>query len=226
MEARAAPSDFSATADIRNSPTQFGRDLAPRDHALVRVGQELQRAGYHFTTITPLSHRRVIARPTPDTPSFRDIFGWNRPFAPQDLPDDLLAALEEAEAVEAAGRELRSTVRFSTLCGQLFAHSPFPTEQADAVFFGPDTYRFARVIERAVSTMPAKPGTRMLDIGAGSGAGGLHAAHLLAQASCDLLLTDINQSALRFSRINAVINKVSNVRIAESDLYAAVEGSF
>ena len=41
-----------------------------------------------------------------------------------------------------------------------------------------------------------------------------------------LVLADINQRALRFSRINAALNGVPGVQVVESDLYANVDGPF
>ena len=218
-----APAITRQDAAITMSPQG---SLSSQDEALVRTGEALRRAGYKFTTVTPLSHRRVLARPASPSNSLRDIFGWSRPFSACDLPDSLLGNLEAAGALAIAGDKLRSNVRFSTLADQLFVHSAFPTEGADAVFFGPDTYRFARVIRQEASNLAARSGMRLLDLGAGSGAGGLHAAILLQGAEPHLTLTDINPSALRFSHINAVLNDVPNVQIVESDLYGNVTGPF
>ena len=46
---------------------------------------------------------------------------------------------------------MRSKVRFSSLGGSLYVHSAFPTSAAEAVFFGPDTYRFAALIARTLA---------------------------------------------------------------------------
>jgi methylase of polypeptide subunit release factors len=197
--------------------------LPAPDRALAELGRELRQQGYRFTTITPASHARVHRRAAQNL-TLRDIFGWSRPFAEADLPSRLLLLLGEAGALERSGDRLRSAVRFSTLGEQLFVHSAFPTEQGDAVFFGPDTYRFARALTQWLSSFQVRPRPRILDIGAGSGAGGLHAAALLRGFSPRVVLTDINQSAIRFSRINAALNGVADVEVIESDLYADVEG--
>jgi methylase of polypeptide subunit release factors len=199
--------------------------LADRDAALLALGRALKARGYQFTTITPASHQRVNARAAKPCRRLEDIFGWNRPFRSGDLPADLLHHLGEAGALETADQQVRSTVRFSTLGHQLFAHSSFPTEQADAVFFGPDTYRFARMIRQSLLEKGAKSGARIIDIGSGSGAGGLYAG-TFADPSSTVVLTDINTGALRFCRINAALNGVRNVEIVESDLFAAVTGPF
>lgn len=199
--------------------------LADRDAALLALGRSLKARDYRFTTITPASHQRVHARATKPSPRLEDIFGWNRPFGRGDLSADLLLHLSEAGALETADQHLRSAVRFSTLGHQLFAHSSFPTEQADAVFFGPDTYRFARMVRQSLLEKPIKPGARIVDIGSGSGAGGLYAATFADQSST-VVLTDINRGALRFSRINAALNGARNVEVIESDLFAALKGRF
>jgi release factor glutamine methyltransferase len=196
-----------------------------RDLALLSLGRSLKARDYAFTTITPASHQRVNARAANLCPRLEDIFGWNRPFQRSDLPADLLEHLRVAGVLETTNRQLRSAVRFSTLGNQLFAHSSFPTGQEDAVFFGPDTYRFARMIRQSLAEKTLRSGARIIDIGSGSGAGGLHAA-ALADPSAPLVLTDINHNALRFSRINAALNGGRNVEIIESDLFAAVEGEF
>ena len=196
------------------------------ENALFALGKALQAHHYEFTTITPLSHRTVLDRPPAGAPTLRDIFGWNRPFVESDLPREILGYLQDATALIANGRELRSAVRFSTLATQLFVHSSFPTAQSDAVFFGPDTYRFAEAIREGMGSRAAVQSPRILDIGAGSGAGGLHAARLMKGLTPHVVLTDINLRALQFSRVNARLNDVPDVTVFQSDLYANVLGTF
>jgi release factor glutamine methyltransferase len=200
--------------------------LNAADGALLRLGRELKQSGYRFTAITPLSHRRVNARTPPTVATLQDIFGWSRPFRHYDLSQSKLDLLTEAGVLRKSDTLLRSDVRFATLGDQLFIHSAFPTEQADAVFFGPDTYRFARLIRNSVATLPARRPVRIADIGAGSGAGGLYAAALLAGAAPSVVLSDINRNALRFCRINASLNGASDVAIISSDLFDDVDGHF
>jgi methylase of polypeptide subunit release factors len=187
----------------------------------------LQQAGYRFTTVTPASHARINARAGMRTTSLRAIFGWSRPFTAADLSGSLRSLLAEGEVLETSGSQLRSTVRFSTLGEQIFLHSAFPTEQEDAVFFGPDTYRFARFVGQSIkSWKPRRRPLRILDVGAGSGAGGLHAGASLAGAGAHVTLTDINQQALRFSRINAELNGLPGVAVLASNLFESVDGVF
>jgi methylase of polypeptide subunit release factors len=196
-----------------------------RDRALVGLGRELKSRGYRFTTITPASHRRVNARPGNEaTDTLAGVFGWSRPFRRNALPQVIVELLAEAGVLETQGALARSAVRFSSLGTQLFVHSAFPTEQADAVFFGPDTYRFARALGQWLARRAIPSGARLIDIGCGSGAGGLYAASALAPNHSEIVLTDINARALRYARVNAAINAVSQITTVESDLFARVDG--
>jgi SAM-dependent methyltransferase len=206
--------------DAAVSPAQ---DCDAADAALVRLGKVLQELGYRFTTITPASHARITARPTPDPASLTDIFGWNRPFRLRDIDPRIARHASVAGILETEGAWTRSCVRFSTLADQLYVHSAYPTQQADAVFFGPDSYRFCRVIETAIADMTRgrdlnRP-FRVLDVGAGSGVGGLHAASCAAQLHPIVTLSDINRRALRYCRVNAALNRTADVRVIASDLF-------
>lgn len=119
-----------------------------QDQALLHLAQALRERGYHFVTPTPLTHERVNQRPENAlAEDMHGIFGWSRPFQRELLPPALFNLMELADVLEACGSRWRSRVRLSSLDGQLFVHSAFPTDAPDAVFFGPDTYRFASAIQ-------------------------------------------------------------------------------
>jgi methylase of polypeptide subunit release factors len=202
---------------------QWTGEVDLRDQALVALGKELQARNYRFTTITPASHSRVNNRPSGTAPVLERVFGWSQPFRAIELPQDIVALLEQAGEVEADQDVLRSKVRFSSLGEQLFVHSAFPTEAPDSVFFGPDTYRFARALRHAIAGMPAATSFAIIDVGCGSGAGGLHAVLLLRDRGLtDVILADINPKALRYTRINASLNGIADVRTVLSDLFERV----
>src|SRR4051812_28963223 len=184
----------------------------------------LRAENYRFVTPTPATHARINARPGHEQArNLTDVFGWSRPFARALLPGPLFDLLREGGVIVEGAEGWRSTVRASTLDDDLFLHSAFPTVAADAIFFGPDTYRFARAIKHELSRQP-RGLRRALDIGCGSGAGGVVVAR---HASCDeLVLSDINAAALRMARINADAAGLRNVTTAFSDLFAAIEGEF
>lgn len=195
--------------------------------ALVLLGQWLQVAGYQFTTVTPATHARVNARSGADMArGLRDVFGWSRPFAPDLLPADALGWLRGAGLLDESGHLPRSRVRFASLGSALYAHSAYPTLEADAVFFGPDSYRFAALIEAELGHQPLRPGARILDIGCGAGPGGMAAALASLAVKPNLLLADINPRALAFARANAHLAGVANAGFAQSDLFASLEGRF
>jgi SAM-dependent methyltransferase len=185
--------------------------------ALLELGRCLERAGYEFVTITPESQRRVLARRRgPDAlgRSPRDVFGWNLDFEASALPSGWLELLVAADACERSDGRYRSKIRFSTCAGRLFAHSAYPTTEADSVFFGPDTYRFCSLLERC-----APRAKRAVDVGCGSGAGGL----MLASNAEAIVLTDINERALAFSRVNAELAQTP-VEVCKSDVLESVSG--
>jgi release factor glutamine methyltransferase len=183
--------------------------------ALIEVGRELQQRDYNFVTITPASHERVLARTQRPASCLRDVFGWNLPFEPSLLSRSMLGSLERAGAVTTHEGLLRATVRFSTLGQRLFAHSGFPTQDEQAVFFGPDTYRFAAFIRRAASSA-----RRIVDVGCGSGAGGISVSTSETQ---QLVLSDINPIALGFARVNATLSGVQ-AELVQSDVLNNVTG--
>lgn len=170
------------------------------DLALLGLLNELDRRGYAFTPPTPATHQRVIARrEAAAAGDLRDILGWSLPFAPGAAPAFLREALDAADLLLAAEDGLaKSAVRVARLHGRLFLHSAFPTDQEDAVFLGPDSYRFADFIARELA--PHQKG-RIVDVGGGAGVGALVAAGVARGA--EVAVTDINPTALRFARVNA-----------------------
>jgi methylase of polypeptide subunit release factors len=202
-------------------------ELALTD-ALVALGRWLQAAGYAFTTVTPATQSHVNARAQAQlarTP--RDVFGWSRPFAAGLLPGHVVQTMRSALLVaDEPGGLLRSRVRFSSLHGGLFAHSGYPTTDEDAVFFGPDTVRFADLVLAQLQREPPRGGPRILDLGCGGGPGGIVAAQACAALQPRLVLADINPRALRFAAANAALAGMAHVAFAQGDLFAAVQGEF
>jgi SAM-dependent methyltransferase len=204
--AGAANAEAPAGQDRRQEGQRRSRRPGARrspnsDEALLRLLQTLDKRGYRFVTPTDATHRTVLRRaPDGGRRSLSDIFGWNRAFAPGDLDPDIFELMRRGNVLRRVRAGLRSTVRVSSLGDRLFIHTGFPTLAEDAVFFGPDTYRFARFLKAQLSH--STDDGVLADIGAGCGAGGLLAADLAPGTS--LVLADINPKALRLARINAL----------------------
>ena len=168
------------------------------DAALLDLLHALKARAYRFVTITPASHARVLARPDRRwAHSLEDVLGWSLPFAEGAIDGEIADLLRRADALEAVEGGHRSLVRVSSLGGELYLHSAYPTDAEDAVFFGPDSYRFADLIEAELGDCS---GT-LVDIGTGSGVGAIVAAKRCPEARA--VMTDVNPSALRFADINA-----------------------
>lgn len=195
---------------------------------LAQVGGWLRELDYHFTAVTPATHARLNARPEAQVArSLRDVFGWSRPFDERLLPPRIAAALAGAGLLDRATDRLhRSGVRFSTVGDQLMAHSAYPTDASDAVFFGPDTYRFVTLIEEELRREPLRAHARILDVGCGSGAGGIVAARTCAGGRCHLTLADINPRALHFAAANAALAGCVDVKLVLGDLFEPTAGEF
>ncbi len=193
------------------------------DRALWQLAEALEDLDYRFTCITPDTHARVAARRDGDgARTLRDVFGWSLPFDEGDLPSEILHLLREARAVYCVGGRLKSLVRFATFKQTLLVHSAWPTNANDSVFFGPDTYRFASLIEQALSAVPPRSTRTVVDVGCGTGAGGILVAQLGADEHTKVLFTDINEQALRYARINALHAAVPNFSCLRSDVLSEV----
>jgi methylase of polypeptide subunit release factors len=173
---------------------------AARDAALLELLRAVDDTGYRFVTVTPETHRRVLERRgTGPARNLRDVFGWSLPFDAALLPDRIHCALRDSGMMAQEEGGWKSLVRISSLADGLFLHSAYPTDDADAVFLGPDSYRFAAFLAAEIPALGQV--RRLVDVGAGGGVGGIAAARLLPQAR--LTLTDVNPFALRLARINA-----------------------
>lgn len=198
--------------------------LKRHDQALLDLARYVRASGYRFSPITPLTHARVNARPqNAMATDLAGVFGWSRPFHRALLSQDLFDLLTTAHAVEEVEGASRSLVRISCLGDKFYIHSAYPTLSPDSVFFGPDTARFVKFIENYLAIQRPQI-RRCVDIGCGGGPG---AVTLAAYApAAEVLMTDINPQALRFARINALLNGVENIRALESDILKSTDGDF
>jgi len=201
------------------TPQQF-----QADQALLQLGRRLRADGYRFTCVTPATHALNNAKSgAAQASDLRGVFGWSRPFPRSLLSADELEQLRTAQVLHEEGALLRSQVRWSSLDDLLLVHSAYPTEASDAVFFGPDIYRFAQVIHDHLQRCPVRV-EHAVDIGCGTGIGALLIARAAQHAQVSAV--DINPLALRYTAINAALAGVSNLSAECSDLLDGLSGSF
>ncbi|GLV23066.1 hypothetical protein TomMM35A_29080 [Sphingobium sp. TomMM35A] len=199
-------------------------DTDGRAAALLDLLALLKARGYHFITPTPATHARLIERaPLRRAHDLRDVFGWSLPFDADLLEPELLHILDRARALEQHGDGLKSRFRVSSLGPDLLLHSAYPTDDQDAIFFGPDSYRFARLISDELSRCPQRDGARLVDMGTGAGVGGIVAAHHCPRV--EIIMTDVNPAALRLARINAQAAGV-DARFCEAGDLSPIGGTF
>ncbi|MCK9507134.1 MAG: class I SAM-dependent methyltransferase [Pigmentiphaga sp.] len=198
--------------------TPSGSDLA-----LLRLGDVLKQVGYRHITVTPATHARVNTRTENAwAKDLTGVFGWSRPFRVGTVPVHVFELMRQAGIAAPYQDGWRSTLRVSNLNDRLYFHSAWPTEAADAVFFGPDTYRYTAAVSQHFS-LDQPSVRRAVDIGCGSGAGAIELALRLPDA--EVLAVDINDAALRLARINAALASAP-IQTRHSNLLAEVDGQF
>ncbi|VVP83950.1 Release factor glutamine methyltransferase [Pseudomonas fluorescens] len=203
---------------------QLSDEQTHTDQALLQLGRRLQADGYHFTCVTPVTQARNNARATAQrAATLRDVFGWNRPFPASLLSADEVVQMRDAHVLDEQGDLLRSRVRWSILDDLLLVHSGYPTDAQDAVFFGPDSYRFAQVIRDHLQHN-FQAVEHAVDIGCGAGIGALLIASAARHAQVSAV--DINPVALRYTAINAALAGLGNVTVAQSDILDGVTGNY
>lgn len=236
------------SASVADSPaavaaTSHKRPIPP----LALLLSELAASNYSFITPTPLTHQRVVAhraqqpnpvaRSNPLASTLRDIFGWNLQFEAAAVRRDLLKLMEDVGILQTHGGLFSSAVRVSSIDDDLFVHSAYPSTQDNAVFFGPDTYRFARFVQQGIAFRHGlqagekrerfDPALRVLDVGCGSGAGGVVAARCLDKlgVTYSVVMNDINPLALHYTAGNSTFAGIP-VALAPGDALSAVTGQF
>ena len=201
-----------------------GSTVTTISDAIVGLGRELQAQNYRFAAVTPATHARILDR-NREPARLEDVFGWNAWFPPEMLDAAMFRLLEDTGQLEAVDGRIKSKVRFATLGDLIFAHTAFPTVERDAVFFGPDTYRFVSALRHAIQGWDAERPPTLFDVGCGGGAGGIYAARQLLPHGARIVLSDINARALMFAGANARLNDVPDVEVATSDLLDGLEGT-
>ena len=164
---------------------------------------------YRFTTVTP---ELTPSNALPETRcSQRVTYSLHRPSGEAFWNEPLAA--EAAGPLKGCWHELCRRVRvlpgYDASSLRPFRHA------SDAVFFGPDSYRFVRAVLGV-----AQPARRAVDIGTGTGVGGI-ALSRHGLLTGPVVLTDVNARALDAARSNAELAGVA-AEVISSDVLAGV----
>lgn len=198
-----------------------------QQQALLYLLNFLEQQDYQFTAITPLSHQRILDRKQNDLNkeiTLKDIFGWNLGFKKTDLDPALFSILEEHQLLKFQENLYLSQVRVASLNNALFIHSAFPTIEQDAVFFGPDTYRFAYHLKQHLASR-SDPLKRAVELCCGTSAAAVSIAKYFPDYD-ELIVADLNPKALLYSQMNIDFAGLKKIHPVQSDLFANLQGQF
>ena len=198
-----------------------------QQQALLYLLNFLEQQDYQFTAITPLSHQRILDRKQNDVNkeiTLKDIFGWNFGFKKTDLDPALFSILEEHQLLKIQENLYLSQVRVASLNNALFIHSAFPTIEQDAVFFGPDTYRFAYHLKQYLASR-SDPLKRAVELCCGTSAAAVSIAKNFPDYD-ELIVADLNPKALLYSQMNIDFAGLKKIHPVQSDLFANLQGQF
>ena len=198
-----------------------------QQQALLYLLNFLKQQDYQFTAITPLSHQRILDRKQNDLNkkiTLKDIFGWNLGFKKTDLDPALFSILEEHQLLKFQENLYLSQVRVASLNNALFIHSAFPTIEQDAVFFGPDTYRFAYHLKQYLASR-SDPLKRAVELCCGTSAAAISIAKYFPDYD-ELIVADLNPKALLYSQMNIDFAGLKKIHPVQSDLFANLQGQF
>lgn len=198
-----------------------------RQESLLYLLHFLKERHYRFTAITPQTHQRVFIRKmnlSSEPRSLKDIFGWNLPFHPEDLDPLLFNTLKKALLIRNVGNQWLSNIRVAALEDELFIHSAFPTLEQDAVFLGPDTYRFYYHLKRYLLNQ-SQPFGRTLELCCGTSAVAIVIAKTFTGLT-EILTADINPKALFYSQVNKKFIGINHIFPIHSNLFSNLQGDF
>lgn len=183
----------------------------------------LQNQHYQFITISPASHTAYLKRSgKTQANDLADIFGWSLPFKSSLLPDFIFRLLLNNQLLTQKQNLWCSKIRVSSLGDYLLVHSAYPTADEDAVFFGPDTYRFIYALQRHLDQRPVI--RRAIELCSGAAPAAIALAHYAPHA--EIFAADINPLALTYGAINTAMNDAKQVQSIQRNLLQQVEGEF
>lgn len=133
----------------------------------------------------------------------------------------LLDRLIGIGAIEEGAEGVRARILAVPHGGDVYLSDPISHQDHDEyVYMGRPTFIAADHVMAGARGAPG--GSRLLDIGCGGGFGAL----VCASAFEEVVGSDVVERCLRFARVNAAVQGISNTTFRRSDLYANVDGTF
>jgi precorrin-6B methylase 2 len=121
-----------------------------------------------------------------------------------------------SEVLDERGNSLlRSQIRIIPFNGEYFISDPFDRAISDFVWIGKDSILLANRLKNMASN-----GKFVVDIGSGSG---IQAIILSNNSDSKVIAVDINEKCLRYGKVNAIINRKTNVHFVKSDMLSAIK---
>jgi methylase of polypeptide subunit release factors len=199
--------------------------LAGLREALLRAGYTAARVAAALGRRPPFSRTRkeVYRRRLADAGELGTLILLFRLGEPVDtaeaaaaLAPAMVEPLVDAGLLAPSDGQIAARVELSSYAGLLLAHDRVAEVSALEswhVLFGAASRSLAALTIR-------RPARRALDLGTGCGVQAL----LAAGHSEHVVATDLSERALRFTRLNAVLNGIENVECRRGDLFDPVEG--
>ncbi|MCK4089605.1 class I SAM-dependent methyltransferase [Acinetobacter radioresistens] len=198
-------------------------DLQTKKQALLDLLEHLKANAYQFISVTPETHSRVL-RHAAVGETLADIFGWNRWFYAADLKAPLFELLKYHDLLEQQEQLFRCKFRVSSLNDEIFIHSSYPTTSQNAVFLGPDTYRFNLHLDCFLKQQQFSVSS-ILEMGSGTAATAILTTKKF-NPQPELTLVDINPYALLLSELHAEFSGIEKFRAVNSHLYQEIHEQY
>jgi SAM-dependent methyltransferase len=192
------------------------------DPGLIKLGAALKERGYDFVQPGVAEVKRYRRASSHPASLIDNLFGWGVNVPGSAVDAELLALMQAARVVRhVSGDFLCSSVGAARVGADLLFHTAGPNAAVDAVFLGPDTYRFIDGLAARLDGVDAP--LTIFEVGSGSGAASIWLARRFPGAR--VTGCDINPAAVSLARVNARLAGLHNVDFQLGDVLSGVDGT-
>ena len=190
------------------------------------------RSNLLHPSAVPGLHRGLMRRRRPAAVGLHRLLtaGETRPAGEVEelLGPTLLHDLQELGALSDTGRAdtvrgIRSEILVVPYRGRIYLSDALRNSgAADFCYLGRASFAATDLALDELFRLPADPSRRVLDLGCGPAVAGL----ALSDSAAEVVVSDIAPRAVRFARLNALLNAIDNAVAVVSDICSEIEGSF